>query len=253
MSDLIQSLIASGIEPPAAVRISQAIISLIPKASDIAAKAAASVSDSMEGLLATPPAPARPAPADAPTAFSGPIETQQSATFSGDSQFSGGLTIDGDVNWKGVSISPATVQGIGGLAVSNGNLHFIPSQTTVMSDYGPGKSQKIVFSSSPGSTGQFLTSATLNTTASNISVPSGFTFTPTTSSVTVPTGFSFDADSCSITPSGSATITYLTGGTISESGATSLSVLTAASLSTATAAAWTGGAASVSAVGIEDP
>ena len=104
MSDLIQSLIASGIEPPAAVRISKAIISLFPKTEEVAAKAAKSVSSSLAAFQAPAPAPVQPPPADAPTTFTGSIETQQSAVFSGDSQFSGGMTIDGDVNWKGILI-----------------------------------------------------------------------------------------------------------------------------------------------------
>ena len=253
MSDLIQSLIASGIEPPAAVRISNAIISLLPKTEEVAAKAAKSVSGSLAALQAPTPAPVHPPPADAPTTFTGSIETQQSAVFSGDSQFSGGLTIDGDVSWKGVPIAPATVQGIGGLAVSGGDLHFVPSQMAVMSDYGPGKAQRIVFGSSPGATGEFLTKATLSTTTASVSLPSGYTFTPTTSSFTIPTGYSFDPNSCSISPSGTATVTYLTGGTITESGTTKVSFLSDASISTAAASAWTGPSAAVSALSIEDP
>jgi hypothetical protein len=253
MSDLIQSLIASGIEPPAAVRISNAIISLLPRAEEVAAKAAKSVSSSLAAFQAPPTAPAQPPPADAPTTFTGSIETQQSAVFSGDSQFSGGLTIDGDVSWKGVPIEPATVQGVGSLAVSGGNLSFIPSQMAVLNDYGPGKAQRIVFGSAPGSTGDFLTKATLSKTPGSLTLPSGYTFTPTTSSFTIPTGFSFDPNSCSITASGTATVTYLTGGTITQSGTTKVSFLSDASISTEAAAAWTGASAAVSALSIEDP
>jgi hypothetical protein len=253
MSDLIQSLIASGIEPPAAVRISKAIISLLPTTEDVASKAVKSVSKSLAALQAPAPAPVQPPPADAPTTFTGSIETQQSAVFAGDSQFSGGITIDGDVNWKGINIEPATVQGVGGLAVSGGNLQFIPSQMAVLNDYGPGKAQRIVFGSSPGSTGDFLTKATLSTTPGNLTLPSGYTFTPTTSSFTIPTGFSFDPASCSISASGTATVTYLTGGAITQSGTTKVSFLSGASISTEAAAAWTGASAAVSALSIEDP
>jgi hypothetical protein len=253
MSDLIQSLIASGIEPPAAVRISKAIISLFPKTEEVAAKAAKSVSSSLAALQAPAPAPVQPPPADAPTTFTGSIETQQSAVFSGDSQFSGGMTIDGDVNWKGIPIEPATVQAIGGLSVSGGNLQFIPSQMAVMSDYGPGKAQRIVFGSAPGATGDFLTKATISTTPGNVSLPSGYTFVPQTSSFTIPTGYSFNPDSCSISPSGTATVTYLTGGVITQSGTTKVSFLSDASISTTAASAWTGPSAAVSALSIEDP
>lgn len=254
MSDLLQSLIASGIDPPAAVRISNAITSLLPKVPEVAAAAAKSVSKAMAEAAPITAAAAPPEPDPAgPTTFTGSIETQQSAVFSGDSQFFGGLTIDGDVTWRGMPIEPATVQTVAGLAVSDGNLFFTPGQMAVMSDYGPGKSQRIVFSASPGATGQFLTGATLNSNSTSVTVPTGFTFTPTTSSVTVPTGFTFSPDSCSITPSGSATITYLTGGTISQSGSTSVSVLSSASISTTASTAWTGGVANVSATGIEDP
>lgn len=254
MSDLIQSLIAGGIEPPAAVRISKAITSLLPKVPEVAAAAASRVSKAMAESAPTTAAAAPPEPDPAgPTTFTGSIETQQSAVFSGDSQFFGGLAIDGDVTWKGLPIEPATVQAVAGLAVSGGNLFFTPGKMAVMSDFGPGKSQRVVFSASPGSTGQFLTAATLSGTSTSVSVPTGFTFTPTTSSVTIPTGFTLSADSCSISPSGIATITYLTGGTISQSGSTSVSVLSSASISTTASTAWTGGAANVSATGIEDP
>jgi hypothetical protein len=253
MSDLIQSLIASGIAPSSAVRINNAIISLMPKTAEVAAKAAKSVSASLAAATATAAPMAQAMATDGPTTFTGSIETQQSAVFSGDSQFSGGLTIDGNVSWKGLPIEPATVTALGGMAVSGGNLHFIPSQMAVMSDYGPGKAQRVVFGCSPGATGTFLTAATLTTTSSTASVPSGFTFTPTTSSFTIPTGYSFDPASCSISPSGTATVTYLTGGTITQSGTTKVSFLSDASISTEAAAAWTGASAAVSALSIEDP
>jgi hypothetical protein len=238
MSDLLQSLIASGIAPPSAVRINNAIISLTPKTEDIVAAAAKSVSASFSAVTAVPVV--QPIENDGPTTFKGSIETQRSAVFSGDSQFSGGLAIDGDVSWKGIPIEPATVQAIGGMAVLGGNLHFIPSQLTVMSDYGPGKAQRVVLSVSPVSQVQVLTGAAVTAATTNVTSAQTGTFHALTTKVTIPTSavgavdygtysvlstlsdvygttdtfsfpttFTLNPDSCTITAGGTQTITYV--------------------------------------------
>lgn len=253
MSDLIQSLIASGMEPPAAVRVSKAIQSLIPKPVDtdaIVTKAASRAAASVQVPQATK---ASEPEAVQPTTFSGSIETRQSATFSGDSQFSGGLSIDGEVNWNGTPVAPASVSAIGGLGIVNGSLHFQPTQMAALSDLGPGKPQRISFACAPASTGKFLTSVTPNVGTVNISVPTGYVFVPTTASVTLATGYTFNANSCTISPSGTVTITYVTGGIITSTGTADVEAINSITLSTTSDSAWTGASGAVSATGIEDP
>lgn len=252
MSDLIQSLIAGGMDPPSAVRISKAIQSLIPAPVDTAAIAEQAASRAASSVQVTKVA--APAPQfSQPTTFTGPIETSQSATFSGDSQFSGGVSINGDVNWNGTPVSPANVSAIGGLAVLGGSLHFQPTQLSALNDLGPGKPQRISFACAPSATGKFLTSVTPNPGTINLSIPTGYVFVPTTASVTLATGYTFNPNSCSISPSGTVTITYVTGGTITSTGTSDVEVINSITLSTTSDSAWTGASGAVSATGIEDP
>jgi len=276
MSDLIQSLIASGIEPPAAVRISKAIVSLFPKTEEVAAKAAKSVSSSLAAFQAPAPAPVQPPPADAPTTFTGSIETQQSAVFSGDSQFSGGMTIDGDVNWKGIPIEPATVQAIAGLSALDGNLQFIPSQMAVMSDYGPGKAQRVILSVVPSSNLQVLSGVTVSSSTTTVTSAQTGNFHPTTTPVSIPTSaiggigtstssvlstlsditmatatasfpttFTLNPDSCTLTAGGTQTITYVSSVSLSKVDRTVVASITTSPAGTSTTTLVTGGTVSV--------
>lgn len=230
MSDLLQALISGGIQPADAIRIANAI------KADIAAApvAAAAVSTSATTVVNN-----YALPADKPTTFSGPIETQQAAVFSGDSQFSGPVTIGGEVMWGGMPRSPTPVSAVGAISVLNGELHFQPLEMAVLNDFGLGKPQRITLSS--GGSTFALGSINASITPGEAMIPNTATFNPSTSPLTYvttavgsvspgktysvlstlssitattdvasyPTGFTLDPDSCTISVSSTGSITYV--------------------------------------------
>ena len=290
MSDLIQALIAAGIDAPAALRVSKAITSMV----SVTGAASSPVTNNTYNTISSVQAVA------------------QSPSVTADSVFSGALNIDGDVNWKGVPVSPAPVSAIGGMGIVGGDLHFMPQQMAALADYGLGKPQRVVFAAQPGSTAAVLSSATLSVTQTGLYIPDACTFngdpvsitfttaaigsvttaktfaliTGTTlqltpGSITIPTGYTFNPDTCGITTTGATTITFiqsatwtpvtwpvvtdvnagaagagtknlLQGGTCTLSGGTT-QVLTGASLASATTSVWNGPFATVIAQAITDP
>lgn len=261
MSDLLQALISGGIQPADAIRIANAIKADITAAPAIPAAVSTSATTVVNNYAVAP---------NTPTTFSGPIETQQAAVFSGDSQFSGPVTIGGDVMWGGMPRSPTPVSTVGAISVINGELHFQPLEMAVLNDFGLGKPQRITLASGGG--GVALSNVSASTTPAEVSIPNNATFHPSsapltyvpfaigtvnpdricevlakTTSVTYastsayyPTHFKLN-DDCTITATSTAAITYITAVTLNREPETAIASLTTSPASALTASIVTGG------------
>jgi hypothetical protein len=229
MSDLLQSLISGGIQPPNAIRISDAINKMIPVVPAAAPSAGTTVVNNYNV-----------APPTAQQVFQQPIQAQDGVVVAGDSRFSGGVAIDGPVNWAGMTVSPTPVSAVGQVGVSGGFLFFQPQVMAALNDYGLGKPQKVIMEVAPSKSAAVLTGVTVGASTEALTIPDaatvhlhGDTITYATTAVygattktysvlstlsdikvstgtfSFPTSFKLDPDSCTITAGGTQTITYV--------------------------------------------
>lgn len=267
MSDLLQSLISGGIQPADAIRIANAIKAELAAAPAIPAAVSASATTVVNNYAAAP---------NTPTTFSGPIETQQAAVFSGDSQFSGPVTIGGDVMWGGMPRSPTPVSTVGAISVINGELHFQPLEMAVLNDFGLGKPQRITLAS--GGSGVALSGVSASVTSADVSIIDTVTFNPSSAPLTYvssavgsvspgktysvlstlssikltqatayyPTAFKLDPDSCTITASSTGSFSYVSNVELEKEPRTVIATLDTSPASSFNATVITGGTLSVS-------
>lgn len=262
MSDLISALLAAGMTAGQAVRVANAIKAEIPAPTAAFASAAA-------------PPQARRAAANAPqtasTAFGGPIETRQAATFNGDALFTGPVSFPSTVSWGGEDRTPSAVSVLGVLGSEGGLLHVQPAEIGVLNDYGLGQPQKIVLAASAG-TAAALGTLSLSLTTGSVTTPTSATFTGTsgsltcatsgivsvtpsfanfltdgtdvvlaTTKITVPTTVTFDPAACTATLGGFTDYTVLTSVTLSKITASAVSSISTSPAPTATGNFLTGG------------
>ena len=234
MSDLLQALIDGGFSPSNAIRTSNAI--------NAAIKLSATTSPAATQAASSSPAAAAQftAPASVSTPSSG-TESSGLASFSGDSVFSGPMTISGEVNWGGMTRSPTPVSAIGAMGADSGGLFFQPLEFAALNDFGLGKPQQVSLSVTPGSVVSVLTGVSLSAPPTTVTSAESGAFWPVKGDVTIPikavgsvdysehsvlnylshfsataktfgypTQWKLDPDNCTITASGTQTITYIT-------------------------------------------
>jgi hypothetical protein len=270
MSDLLQALIDGGMSPANAVRVSSAIQSAIRLSAAPANPASPAAPVSLQA-----PAAAQAAPAQ--SVISVPFETQQSAVFAGDSQFSGPLTIAGEVNWGGMPRAPTPVSVVGVVGADSGSLFFQPLQMAALNDFGLGRPQRVVFTVSPGSMVNVLSGVSVSAQTSTVTNAETGSFHPTTTTVTIPTNaigsvsadktysvlstlsdvyattekvsfptsYTFDPENCTITASGTTTITYVSTVALTKEPRTVIASLASTAASTTSSTLLTGGTVSV--------
>lgn len=222
MSDLVPALIAAGISPPVALRVANAVQAVAKPTATTSPNVVNNTYNTYASLSAT----------------------SSTNLVTNDPVFSGAVNIDGDVNWKGVPVSPSPVSAVGGFGIVNGDLHFQPQQMAALADYGLGKPQRVVFVAQPGSTAPCLSSATVSVSQTGLYVPNACTFNSdpvsitfttaaigslttartfalvtgttlqlTPGSITIPTGYTFNPDTCSVAVSGTTTINFIQSAT----------------------------------------
>jgi hypothetical protein len=276
MSDLLQALIDGGFSPSNAVRASNAInaaikLSATTTAASVASVVTRAVSSSAESVVQF----TAPVAATTITGSSG-IESSRLASFSGDSVFSGPMTISGEVNWGGMTRSPTPVSAVGAMGASGGALFFQPLEFAALNDFGLGQPQQVLFSVSPGSQVQVLTGVSVSGGTTSVTSAQTGAFHPSTTPVTIPTSavgsvnystysvlstlsditattgtisfpttFTFNPDTCAVSAGGTQTITYITGVSLSKVERTVAHSITTSPASTSTSNFVTGGTVSV--------